>query len=303
MNRLSRQQGLQLAGPALALLALLLLWGAASEGLRLAHEAEADLRTRQAAVSLALALGRTLDGSVPLARLPGTAERLRRRLHDSPGLVRLCVLQGDQVLHAQPDNCPDLGPRVHQVDLMVQGRPVAQVRAERAPQARPWPGPPLAAALLLAWAAVALACHETLHAAWARGPQRHRQTLADFARQLAGGSFDSLASPVSSLWRDDALLALRAALRDVHEERARVQRLLAALRASETDRARRDAFDALRQAADADERFADGPLAITPAPAAARAPSARRLAVVAAVVLLLAAAAWILAGAGGTGGP
>jgi hypothetical protein len=296
---MTRQRWLQAAGPLLALLALLLLWGAASEGLRLAREAEADLRTRQAAASVALALGRMLDGSVALARLPGTAERLQRRLQDSPGLLRLCVLQGDQVLHAQPDACPAPGPRVHQVDLMVQGRPVAQVRAERAPQSRPWPGPQLGAALLLAWAAVALATHEALHVAWARGPQRHRQTLADFARQLAGGRFDSLASPVSSLWRDDALLALRAALRDVHEERARVQRLLAALRASETDRARRDAFDALRQAADADERFADGPLAITPAPAAVHAPSARRLAVVAAVVLVLAAAAWLLAAGGG----
>lgn len=296
---MTRQRWLQLAGPALALLALLLMWGAASEGLRLARDAEADLRTRQAVASLALALGRTLDGAVPLARLPGTAERLQRRLHDSPGLLRLCVLQGDQVLHAQPDSCPALGPRVHQVDLLVQGRPVAQVRAERAPQARPWPGLQLAAALLLAWAAVALATHEALRAAWARGPQRHGQTLAHFARQLAGGRFDSLASPVSSLWRDDDLLALRAALRDVHEERARVQRLLAALRASETDRARRDAFDALRLAADADERFADGPLAITPAPPALHAPSGRRLAVVAALVLALAATAWQLAAGGG----
>lgn len=292
---MTARRGLLLAGPALALLALLLMWGAASEGLRLAREAEADLRTRQAAVSVALALGRSLDGTVPLAALPGTAERLQRRLHDSPGVRRLCVAQGEQVLYAQPDTCPVAGPRVHQVDLMVQGRAVAQVRAESAPQPRPWPGPWLAGALLLGWAAVALAVHEALRVAWARGPQRHQQTLADFARQLAGGRFDSLASPVSSPWRDEALLALRAALRDVHEERARVQRLLAALRASETDRARRDAFDALRQAADADERFADGALAVSAPPPAAQALSWPRIG----AVLLLAGLAWLAAGAGG----
>lgn len=163
--------------------------------------------------------------------------------------------------------------------------------AGTAAEPRSWPGPRLAISLLLAWIAAATLAHEALCQAWARGPERHQLTVADFARQLAGGDFGSLASPVSSWWRDDALMALCAALRDVHEERARVQRLLAALRASETDRARRDAFDALRQAVDADECFAEGALAIM-APPAARPLSWARIA----AAIALAAAAWWLAG-------
>ncbi len=158
------------------------------------------------------------------------------------------------------------------------------------------PRPVEAAALLLGWAATMLAAHEAARLAWARGPERRRQLRQDFARRLADGQFDALASPAPAWRHDDQLLALRAELREVHEERARVQRLLTVLRASEPDRARRDAFDRLRLAVDGDDRFADAALAVTPPPAVAQRPSWPRIG----ACLLLAGAAWALAAGGGS---
>lgn len=153
------------------------------------------------------------------------------------------------------------------------------------------PRPAEVAALVLGWAAVLLAAFEAAGLAWARGPERRRQLLQDFARRLADGRFDALASPAPAWRHDEPLLALRAALREVHEERARVQRLLTVLRASEPDRARRDAFDRLRQAVDGDDHFADAALAVIPPPAVLRRPSWLRLG----ASLVLAGSAWALA--------
>ena len=156
------------------------------------------------------------------------------------------------------------------------------------------PRPAEAAAVLLGWAATLLAAHESARLAWAHGPERRRQLRQAFARRLADGQFDALASPATAWRRDDQLLALRAALREVHEERSRVQRLLTVLRASEPDRARRDAFDRLRLAVDGDDHFADAALAVAPPPAVAQAPAWWRIG----ACLLLAGAAWALAAGG-----
>lgn len=155
-------------------------------------------------------------------------------------------------------------------------------------------GPRLLVALAAAWAALQLLLHEALALAAARGAECRREVLDQFARRLADGRFDAIASPLPSLWRDPELLALRAELRALHEERARVQRLLAALRASETERTRRDAIDALRDAVDADDAFADGELPLLPPPVPQRRPVRAPLAAAA----LLMALAWALAGGG-----
>ena len=113
---------------------------------------------------------------------------------------------------------------------------------------------------LLAWACAALALmlalHEALAQGLARGPQRRAAAIEPFARRLADGHFDQLLQPPPALWRDDELLGLRATLREVHEEHARLHRLLSLLRAAETDPDRRRALDALRRTLDADDHFA-----------------------------------------------
>ena len=147
------------------------------------------------------------------------------------------------------------------------------------------------AALLLGALALALASHEALALAWARGPLRQQQALAGFAQRIAQGHFDALAVPPAGA-QDAELLALRVALRDIHDERARLHRVLAALREAETDRQRRQAFDTLRQAIEGDDHFADGGLALLPPPPAGRRPSLARLG----AVVALAAAATALAG-------
>lgn len=123
-------------------------------------------------------------------------------------------------------------------------------------------GPSLVLALASGCGAVALLLHEALAQGLARGPGRHAAAIEPFAQRLAAGQFDQLLVPPPALWRDDELLRLRAGLREVHEERLRMRRLLSVLRAAETDPERRHAIEALRRAVDGDDRFA----AETPAP-------------------------------------
>lgn len=114
----------------------------------------------------------------------------------------------------------------------------------------------LALSLLSGGAALALWLHEALAQGLARGPGRHTAAIEPFAQRLAGGQFDQLLVPPPALWRDDELLRLRAGLREVHEERQRMRRLLSVLRAAETDPERRRAIEALRRAVDGDDHFA-----------------------------------------------
>lgn len=149
----------------------------------------------------------------------------------------------------------------------------------------------LAGALLCAVLALALAAHAALRRAWERGPLARDAAVEAFAARLAEGRYDQLLPLPRALWRDDQLLALRATLRGVHEERARLQRLIGVLRAAETEPDRRDALDALRRAADGDDRFADGALApFVPPP-----PPWRPLWPVSLAVAVLMVLAWALA--------
>ena len=129
-------------------------------------------------------------------------------------------------------------------------------------------------ALASGCAAVALLLHEALAQGLARGPGRRAAAIEPFAQRLASGQFDQLLVPPPALWRDHELLRLRAALREVHEERQRMRRLLSVLRAAETEPERRRAIDALRRAVDGDDRFAvDAPAPLRSPPADVVAPA------------------------------
>lgn len=154
----------------------------------------------------------------------------------------------------------------------------------------------LTAALVCAWLALTLATSEALRRAWERGPLARDAAVEAFAARLADGRYDQLLPLPGALWRDDQLLALRATLRGVHEERARLQRLIGVLRAAETEPDRRDALDALRRAADGDDRFAEGALSpFVPPPPAWRPlwPVALGVAVLLALSWALATRAWL----------
>lgn len=130
---------------------------------------------------------------------------------------------------------------------------------------------------------------------WRRGPVRRAQALQRLAQTLAAGHFDTSAMPAPAEGADPTLQALRLELHALRDEHARLQRLLSALRASETDRTRRDAHDTLRRALDGDDRFGAGPaqpLTSAGPPATTRVAQAAALA---ALLLPLALAAAALA--------
>jgi hypothetical protein len=270
-------------GTLVMLAAATVLWLEAAQSTHQRLESLADTGAQRSARVTAQRISDALDAGVPLAQLEGVPEFLRKSLTQAPGVARLCLRVAGRWVAAYPEPCQDSGPAasgpqpgpqpgLHAAAVLHQGRPLApgaEVWAQR--QSPPLPQPSLAqlGALLLAALAVLLVGHDVARQAIARGPRRREAALRQFAQGLAAGRFDSIEPPSTSLRRDAALLALRAELRELHEERQRLRRLLDVLRAAETDSVASARFDAMRAELDGPDHFADNVLAVHAAPQAA----------------------------------
>ncbi len=168
---------------------------------------------------------------------------------------------------AQPGPGPGAGSNADALRTVIapvlsQGRPVATLRVLR----RPLEGWSLRADTALSLslaigAALAIGDIVARHAL-ACGVLRRRRALDGLARAVDAGRFDALVGGIPAPAREPLLSGLLAGLRSAHEERARLHRLVATLRASEPDRHRRERLDALAARIDDGDRFADGELGL-----------------------------------------
>jgi hypothetical protein len=248
---------LGIAALALLLLAACLLSTYTYEQLRDMRAASDRTRSQLMAQSLSLRVTHAVESGIPLRGLVGVEAMFQQRMASQPDIQAVAlVLPDGKVLWQTTRDAGEAGATA-EVPVQVRGTPVATLRLALRDSGAAAFARATAALLLPAIALLALLAYLAARFSQAQGIELRNHAAWRARRAIAQGRYDSTVVLPQRRGFDLRVQQLGHAVRGVHEGLVRVRRLIASLRQTEPQHARRERLDQLLAKAESDDRFAE----------------------------------------------
>ena len=255
---------LGLIGMVLLLLASIALCGVTYQQLQGLRHSSESARAQLLAQSIAQRVQHAIAVGIPMQQLQGVEEFFQSRLSTYPDIdsIALVLADGTVLKQAQQrDVAPDASTSaVADVPITMAGKPLASVRLALKPSSAQ--AFAQQSALLLLPVIVLLAALAFLAARFseAQGPRLRNFATRLAIRSIRNGRYDRSFAINQRKEYDLRVQGLGHTTRTVHESLVRVRRLIASLRVTEPQLARRERLDQLLHSAESTDHFAENGL-------------------------------------------
>ncbi|MDP4074827.1 hypothetical protein [Acidovorax sp. A1169] len=241
----------------LLLLAACVLSIYAYDQLRDMRAASDRTRSQLMAQSLSLRISHAVESGIPLRGLVGIEALFQQRMASQPDIHAVAlVLPDGKVLWEVTRDAAAAGVTA-EAPVQVRGAPVATLRLALRDSGAATFARATAALLLPAIGLLALLAYLAARFSQAQGIELRNHAAWRARRAIAQGRYDNTVVLPQRRGFDLRVQQLGHAVRGVHEGLVRVRRLIASLRQTEPQHARRERLDQLLAKAEAHDRFAE----------------------------------------------
>lgn len=248
---------LGIAALVLLLLAACILSIYTYDQLREMRRASDRTRSQLMAQSLSLRITQAVESGIPLRGLVGVEALFQQRMASQPDIHAVAVVLPDgKVLWQSTRDAGEAGATA-EAPVQVRGAPVAILRLALRDSGAATFARATAALLLPAIGLLALLAYLAARFSQAQGIELRNHAARRARHAIAQGRYDTAVVLPQRRGFDLRVQQLGHAVRAVHEGLVRVRRLIASLRQTEPQHARRERLDQLLAKAEADDRFAE----------------------------------------------
>lgn len=214
-------------------------------------------RSQLMAQSLSLRISHAVESGIPLRGLVGVEALFQQRMASQPDIHAVAlVLPDGKVLWQTTRDAGDAGATA-EAPVQVRGAPVAILRLALRDSGAAIFARATAALLLPAIGLLALLAYLAARFSQAQGIELRNHAAWRARRAIAQGRYDNTVVLPQRRGFDLRVQQLGHAVRGAHEGLVRVRRLIASLRQTEPQHARRERLDQLLAKAEAHDRFAE----------------------------------------------